>query len=128
MILLTLLSIIVQLLHRLALCSHSCKFCDCAIYVDSCLIECWAVTFLFALIIGVDFIIAMDTGPLPPSPHMCVFPKYFHSSQKVILPRDRKILSAYETLYTNSNHSSSLTYPALFTSSKALCVCPIFFE
>lgn len=61
-------SIIAQLLHRLALCPQSCKSCDYAAYVDSCLIECWAPTFLFALIVGVDFIIVLDKGPLPLSP------------------------------------------------------------
>ena len=91
MILITLFSIIVQLSHRLALCSQSCKFCVYANYVDSCLIECWAMT-LFCTNHWDWFHYCNGTSSLPPSSHMCVFPNCVHSGQKVILLRDRKTL------------------------------------
>lgn len=91
-IILALFSIIVQFLHWFDLCFQSCKSCDYIACVDSYLVECWALTFLFALIIVVNFIIALDKGPLPLSPHICVLSKCVHSGQKVIFSWHRKIL------------------------------------
>lgn len=99
MILITLFSIIVQLSHRLALCSQSCKFCVYANYVDFCLIECWAMT-LFCTNHWDWFYYCNGTSSLPPSSHMCVFLNCVHSGQKVILLRDRKILKyIWDTIY-----------------------------
>lgn len=96
-ILLVLLSIIVQLLHRVSLCSQSCKFSDCS------LIEYWSLVFLFALIIGVDFIFALHNCPLPPSPCVCP-PKVCELWTKAQSPQTQEDFQIRMTLYKNCNH------------------------
>lgn len=86
-------SVIVPLFHMLASCPRSYNSRSSVACVDSCLIECGALTFLFALIIGVDFISARDEGPLPPSPHTCLPLNCVNSAQEVPLSRDRKSLN-----------------------------------
>lgn len=76
--------------------------------------KCWALTFLFALIIGVDFIIALFNGPLLPSPHVCP-PKVGPLWPKAQSPQRQETFSnTYEILYKNVIIASLLLFSTFY--------------